>query len=614
MAKNELGDLRRSQVITTHGPGAILDFRAGAAGVSVVAAGLEQWDERSTAKGLGHAQTIFEPRLQERLKVDGFRLPPVARQIGPGRYAQNVDTLVGVRFPTWLLCPQCHRLRSPRKWGAEPGEPGLYCSFCSGASKRDRVYVLPVRFLIVCPYGHLDEFPWHWWVGHADGCSRKKDLILKGTATAGLAGYILSCTECGEKRPMEGCFGLDALKGMKCAGKRPWLAAEPETCPSNDDDADPRDKPRVLQRGASNLYFSVLESALDIPPWSDALQLRLGSYWSKLASAKDDATLRDRIELFDIPTTLGEPFEKLFTEIKSRIDRLKAPDRNLRFEEYEQLTGHEKAFDKQKEFQIRPSRPPAGLVPWLAHVVQVTRLREVRAISGFTRVLPPLGPEDKRIAAISVGRKNWLPAVEIRGEGIFLELNKKKLAVWEEREKVKTRAAKLNTAYAADWARRGGAGTPPRTITPRLILLHGLAHALIRQLSLECGYNAASLRERLYADVGTWQMAGVLVYTGTPDADGTLGGLVRQGEPGNIARVLQQALTAMIWCSSDPLCIEGVHATTDPLSGAACHACLLAAETSCEEFNRLLDRALLVGTPSEPELGFFRELTHPEDE
>jgi hypothetical protein len=107
---------------------------------------------------------------------------------------------------------------------------------------------------------------------------------------------------------------------------------------------------------------------------------------------------------------------------------------------------------------------------------------------------------------------------------------------------------------------------------------------------------------------GLFDMAGLLVFTASPDADGTLGGLVRQGEPGNIVRMTEKGLAAMTWCSSDPLCIEGVHTLTDPLSGAACHACLLAAETSCEEFNRLLDRALLVGTPKDPSLGFFRDL------
>lgn len=168
------------------------------------------------------------------------------------------------------------------------------------------------------------------------------------------------------------------------------------------------------------------------------------------------------------------------------------------------------------------------------------------------------------------------------------------------------RVATIRDGYEHAWRERGRPGPPPRAVTPRLLLVHSLAHALIRQLSLTCGYSSASLRERLYVDVSpAWEMAGLLVFTSSPDADGTLGGLAQQGESANIVRVLEDALMAMTWCSSDPLCIEGVHARTEPANGAACHSCMLAAETSCEEFNGFLDRSLLVGTPTHPELGFF---------
>ena len=604
MARNELGDIRRSQVITTHGPGAILDFRAGnfgGAAISAISAGLEVWDQRAAPAGLANPQSIYEPRLQKQLGVDGFRLPPVAPQIAPGQYAPSVGTLAGVRFPTWLTCPQCHLLRSAKKWTAAPGDPGLYCEACSGASARSRVYVVPVRFIVMCPYGHLDEFPWHRWVGHRDGCSAKRDLTLEGSATAGLAGYILSCTECSARRSMEGIFA-DGAAGTTCAGRRPWLPTEAETCKGTG----PNEGPRVVQRGASNLYFSVVESALDIPPWSDALQSRLGVYWGILVNAPNDEFLGQVVDQMKLPALTRMTREKLIAEIKSRVLRMRAPQQNLRWEEYEQLTKHQSDFST-REFEVRPIDPPDELSPWIDRVVKVTRLREVRALRGFTRVLPPSGPSDPRIAPIYVTAPNWLPAVENRGEGIFLRLDPKRLGPWEALPSVTARANRLSNAYAADWVRRGGVGTPPRTITARFLLLHSLAHALIRQLALDCGYASASLRERLYADVGSFDMSGVLIFTASPDADGTLGGLVRQGDPEMLARVADQALRSMTWCSSDPLCIEGVHALTDTLSGAACHCCLLGSETSCEEFNRLLDRTLLVGTPSEPELGYFSE-------
>lgn len=605
MAKNELGDIRRSQVITTHGPGAIIDFRAGGAGgaaISVVSGGLEAWDERASPAGLLNPQTIFEPRLQKQLNIDGFRLPPVAPQVAPGAHAPNAGALVGVRFPLWLHCPRCHLLRQPRGWREMPGDPALFCEPCSGgASGRNRVHVVPVRFIVVCPYGHLDEFPWHRWVQHRDDCSKRQDLRLEGSATAGLAGYILTCTECQASRSMEGCFGENVVD--VCYGRRPWLPSEPEQCPGRDD---PAARPRVVQRGASNLYFSVVESALDIPPWSDALQSRLGVFWPALLRAPDAAGLAVVIDLLGLTALLGMSKERLVAEVGARIERLKAPQQNLRWEEYEQLTKHKTDF-QTTEFEVRPTAPPPELKPWIDRVVRVTRLREVRALRGFTRVLPPAGPEDPRIAPISVARMNWLPAVENRGEGIFLRMDSARLQRWEASPSVRDRAAKIDQAYKADWARRGGTSDPPRTITPRFLLLHALAHALIRQLSLDCGYSSAALRERIYSDVGQFEMAGLLIFTASPDSDGTLGGLVRQGEPATLAQIVDQALRSMTWCSSDPLCIEGVHTMTDSLSGAACHCCLLGAETSCEEFNRLLDRALLVGTPSSPTLGYFND-------
>jgi hypothetical protein len=126
----------------------------------------------------------------------------------------------------------------------------------------------------------------------------------------------------------------------------------------------------------------------------------------------------------------------------------------------------------------------------------------------------------------------------------------------------------------------------------------------MRQLALTCGYSTASLRERLYTGAET---CGLLIYTATTDADGTLGGLQRQGEERRIGQLLRDAVASQRWCSSDPLCISGAMMFSNETNGAACHACVLAPETSCEEFNRFLDRAFLVGLPSDPAVGFFRE-------
>lgn len=602
---NELGDIRRSQIITTHGPGSIIDFRAGGyggAGVSVVAAGLEEWDRWAPPPGLGHPQTVYEPRLQKQLGVEGFRLPPVAPQVAPGVYSNRAGKLVGVRFPRWLQCPHCHLVRQPRFWTEDPGDPALYCADCSErAGGRNRVHVVPVRFIVICDKGHLDEFPWDWWVKHEERCSQsperaRRELKLEGSATAGLAGLILTCLGCGARRSMEGCFGPDAISGQ-CHGRRPWLGTDAdESCTA---------KPRVVQRGASNIYFSVVESALDIPPWSDELQKKIGMRWAMLEQAPDQNARKLLIHALRLADVTDKPDEELFGIIEDRITRLRSPDRNIRWEEYQQFVQHTQPFGEDTEFEIRPALAPPELSGWLQSVTRATRLREVRALRGFTRVFPPSPGDDDRVARISLNQHAWLPAVENRGEGIFIQLRVERVREWETQQVVVDRVAALRGAYEQAWRDRGRPGVPLKAVTPRLLLIHSLAHVLIRQLSLSCGYGSASLRERLYVGTKDWEMVGFLVFTSSPDADGTLGGLARQGESSNIVRLFEDSFTSMTWCSSDPLCIEGVHAKSEPTNGSACHACLLASETSCEEFNGFLDRALLVGIPTQPELGYF---------
>jgi len=143
----------------------------------------------------------------------------------------------------------------------------------------------------------------------------------------------------------------------------------------------------------------------------------------------------------------------------------------------------------------------------------------------------------------------------------------------------------------------------------RYVLLHSLAHALIRQFAVECGYTAASIRERIYSrppGTDAEPMAGILLYTAAPDSEGTLGGLVALGQPKTLGRHLDQALESMRLCASDPLCAEH-HPLKDGLTmhGAACHACLFLPETSCERGNKYLDRSVLVSTVETDNLAFF---------
>jgi len=318
------------------------------------------------------------------------------------------------------------------------------------------------------------------------------------------------------------------------------------------------------------------------------------------------------LELQDIPSRTGVPAEVILERLARFEARLESTsNERLRWEEFEQLRMPSAPFAAGDEyhFETRGQEVEPRVSQYFAHLVAVTRLREVRAFTGFTRISPPAGRSDPRIAKIRREPKNWLPAIEVRGEGVFLEFSLDAIAAWERKHpEVVVRASKLDERHETRWLKRKGDPRERRKVTPRFLLVHSLAHALIEQLALTCGYASASLRERLYVGESPNDMAALLIYTASPDADGTLGGLSRQARSEDFAATLIRAIKAAEWCSSDPLCIEERMSLSHGMNGAACHACLLSAETSCEEFNYLLDRAMLVGTPENREMGFFSNL------
>lgn len=614
--KNDLQELRRSAVVSMFGPGSVVDFRAGGGAVSGIVAGLEEWDRSFGPAGLTNPQVIRETRLQKKLHVKGFRTPPVPRDHG-AHPEPDTGRLVAVRFPNWLQCPGCDVIKPERRWKGDPGEAYRYCPSCTEKSGgANKVFVIPVRFVLACKHGHIDEFPWDWWVRHKAGCphsvgkstDRHPGLRLHAEKP-GLAGLMLSCPKCGAVRSMDGVFSKAIwARGPKCQGYRPWLADGNESCGKEQ---------FAVQRGASNLYFPVTESALSIPPWSDRLQEVLGNWWSSLANLDVASELEHYIAFLakgDLASALRElemsPAE-LADAIRMRLDaygQLHTDD--LRPAEYRQFItepGRNQSLDA--EFETRREKVSAEMGPWISRVVRAVRLREVRAIRGFTRINPPSDPDSPEVARLSREPLDWLPAIEVRGEGIFLALNEEAVSFWEKQAVVAGRVAACEIQHRADWMERYGSDGPkPVPITARYMLCHTLAHALMRQLTLECGYSSASLQERIYAGSDDERMAGLLIYTATSDSDGTLGGLERQARAGRIEGILRRAVASIEWCSSDPLCITDMMGAIDSYSHSVCHACCLAPETSCEAFNSFLDRALLIGNGTDAGCGFFESM------
>jgi hypothetical protein len=358
------------------------------------------------------------------------------------------------------------------------------------------------------------------------------------------------------------------------------------------------------------VYFAALDSALDIPPFS------LGK--GVLAQAAYDAVNDEDIEPEEWPNVIKYTSLEKRTGLSKeailhyfemlRRDQLRGEDRDLKIAEFQQfdLALNEKVSEPQ--FEVSPVSCPPELESVFEGVARASRLREVRVLHGFTRVNPPGGifRNTGDLAPLSADRKQWLPGIEVFGEGIFIKPNQEKLEEWRKLDSVQKRFAILKSR-ALEAARDEKERESIELLTPTFVLLHSFSHLLLRQLSFDCGYSSSSLVERIYSDVTGHDIAGILIHTGSPDSDGTLGGLERQAEPERLINTVAAALFSAQWCSSDPMCIQDANTISTPQNLAACHACLLVPETSCRFFNSYLDRALLIGTPDCQEIGFFSD-------
>jgi hypothetical protein len=560
------GSVRRSQLITTFGVGAILPIGDEA----FMVAALERWP-------VG-APDLHEPRLEREMRVSGFVQPPAT---------DDRPDIPVIRFPTYQSCPICQRL-------ARHGDFTHFdlndCPDCSQA-------LIPSRFVVACERGHIDDFPYERWVHRGRPQSeRRHDLRVSSTgATASLAGVVITCS-CGVERSMEDAFDRFALRDVTgCRGRHPWLQFDGESCDA---------VPRTLQRGASSVWFSDTRSALSIPPWSESASRALDSHWPTLRHLSTES-LPPVIDSMKLVEKTGFSRDELLTIADAR-KRQESGDLagrgTLRQEEYAALMRGRPQTARDLDFATREGEVAANLKPYIAQLQLAPRLREIRALTGFSRIFPPRAVDSDASNVVSLYDEgaDWLPAMEVKGEGLFLRLDGDEVARWSTRQPVADRVALLGTR---DRKRHEQWGVPPRRqITPELLLVHILAHALINQLALDAGYPAGSLRERLFADEGA---CGLLVYTATTDSAGSLGGIIARGERETFQALMHDAIRRFSWCSADPVCIESEAGGVESLNLAACHSCALIPETSCEEMNGFLDRALLVGTPEQPELGFF---------
>jgi hypothetical protein len=590
------GQLRQSQVITTFGPGAMLDLP----NRSVLVGGLDFWSQQGI-------EEIVEARLIEKLKAL-LEVSELKLYTPPAEQDEFHPSNTGIRvfqFPEWFVTQDVSR----EEQGGVRSRMLVHRSALTRGKffDRDRKKqpVVPIRFVRGCRAGHIGDIDWFAFV-HGEKTDCRRQLWIDETGTSGDLNEIIIRCECRQKRSLAEASGFRTVALGHCDGARPWLGPNmAEKC---------NEPNRLLIRTASNAYFSQLMSVISLPDRDERVKQAVDSVLEFLEAVEEIEQLKYERKKSRVKAALEDlTDDEVFAELQSRKVATPREAKKVKHAELETLLSskEEIGYDSpEKNFYARALPREEWDRPWMEsidRVVLIHRLREVVAQVGFTRfeaAVPDIEGELEmgvRRAALSRELK-WLPAIENRGEGVFLQFNTDAVEKWAQRDDVIERGRKLIAGFDR-WKKDHHNSRREFPHLPYL-MLHSFSHLLITAVSLECGYPASSIRERVYAlrNVGY----GILLYTGTTDAEGTLGGLIEVGR--RIHDHVETALEIGQLCSNDPVCAQH-----DPqneheyrfLQGAACHGCLLIAETSCEQHNDFLDRSLVAPTVENLGIEFF---------
>jgi hypothetical protein len=572
---NRIGEIRPNQLITTFGPGSIHD----AVKDSLTILDINYWQDGG--------KQINDGRLASYFGVTHFRNP---------KTSDDKDLPV-ISFPHYHVCSntKCNSLFDIRNSFDLTTylKQGPTCPICGY-----RAY--PSRFVIACKNGHLDDFPWHWWV-HKGNSSCKGKLTIYSTGwTSTLGEIIVECKTCGAKRSMAGSTDKEEFigNGYKCTGHHPHRPkSREERCECQEI--------YPAQRGASNIYFPVIRSAISIPPWTNPLYTLLDDHYIRICDYKrdfGDAGITKVYENYFSPKYERDEFDRA---LKVREEKIKEFV-EIKEMEYKAFVKHQDLNYKKdyKFFKAVEDEVPSYLKKYFSRIIKIERLREVMVLQGFMRIDPPEPEVDmlSRMIKLSKTKDNWLPGVEINGEGIFIEFNMETINAWLSRKQVCNLSDTYKSLFKSYCRSRGWENSKERNA--QYVLLHTFAHLIIKEMSLLSGYSSAAIKERIYSSD---TMFGILLYTGSSDKDGSLGGLVELGNEDKFKLILRSALENALLCTTDPQC-SNHEIDIDTLNGSACHSCCMISETACENGNRLLDRSLIVPISEKEDNSFFKEL------
>ena len=578
LKKVNIGEIRKSQLMSTYGIGNVVDFIKDTAIIGSV----DDWDKDDDFE----SRQITNENLQSLTGAEFFLEPKTS--LGSG-FSKSKD-IQGYIFPRKLYCPTCHNIIDYREL---KNAKNMHQCPLTKDGKKCKGRLVASRFVIICHNGHIDDFPYSWWVhkGKACKCSKNPRIMMYNVENrSDIESLILECSECHERRSMSGIFNRNAFSGESgclCSGRHPHLGENYyEKCD---------DVPVVILRSSSNIYFPKTIDALLIPPWSQKAINYIEKHYSYIPEENAENYITTVLSKKN-PNFSDKDLVEAYLTVKNQRETGKGRTIADIYEDEYTVLCKDKVDDDRFSSQV--VEIPEKFKDYFESVTAIERLVVTKALVGFTRL-----SANGKTAPLSKEKKNWYPAVEMNGEGIFIKFRKETINKWI--NNVGSRYDDLNNSYQESYSRT-------EKFSVKYVMLHTFAHLFIRQLANECGYNAASMNEKIYSDFQNqnYEMNGILIYLSSPDSDGSLGGLVNVAEDKELFnRVLINMLREARWCSCDPLCSSSKHQGVDSLNYAACHACTLLPETSCEFFNVLLDRISIVGTPENPELGIMGDLT-----
>jgi hypothetical protein len=706
-------NIRRSQAVRDFGVGAIVDVP----GTSVMPLAI---DAVRYAWGGDKIISVNDLRLQELFNVDYFGLAPEKKDGDKNGHSVRTEY-----FPNAHVCPNCNKIQfvhdlekkhaSYKELVKKEHRGAWFCVDCKNKKEGKPPTLVPSRFVIATEYGLIDDFPYDWYC-HSDhrqnrgrcqheGAGNENLLLISEGSSLG--DIYVKCTRCKAKKSLGPIFSSDEANVLRDAGNylksrggklaAPWkkrkfyndrlneFEDESVFCPpdlrekiiNSTEPLQPNEKkyfPRVLQRGAGNVYFPVTYTGVCLPTDSyrpanlGPIQSKLDRYFSSLSRVASrgllDNVVKNELENLDVNNSIKKIeflikwYDNQDVNMDLKLDNITIDNLNMWISQFEQSMGN--SNDQRKVeyncFKNRNINVESGewyktefiqegdlyeLLDFIDEIVLMHKIKFLQIQRGFTRVRP-LAFEDLALAKADTDvdkgfkdeynrivdvrihpedwvdkngqpkeRTNWLPAAEIKGEGIFIRFKREVINAWvkDNAEFVNSRSS---TISENNW--NGMKSFNPSLTdlekdkmekSPTFILIHTLSHLLINEISKESGYNAASISEIIYEGDG---MEGLLIYTTTSDTEGSLGGLVSMGYPERLQIVFREALEKARWCSSDPICIESSGQGFLGTNLASCYSCSMLPETSCQYINRFLDRGLLIGTIEEPDSGFFNHI------